>query len=358
VYGDVLWPEVSLFYKEPSEELRNRCIEFHAASALQRCDINLLKLNYEFDQLKESRYFADVKFSDKNTDFAIAITQASFLDESAGGLVNAAVTGATLLLVPLTQQYDVAVEVAILWRGNVIREMEYDLVYAQTTSLYENPEQEKIELAGQITARIIEDIKSNDVLSGQYLATTLESSDYTKDLVVPDQAGEYIRTGEMSLGGPFDGVAFSYARPDFLFDEYVVSIYPIRATSWIDYIEVLSGEMELVRADFKAALAAGEWRVANFEEQEEWLVKAATGGSAGLMQTVHLVDLNGESYTGRIYLLLREDKVVGISNFVPVGYEQPTPNDFLSIFLGGLKLPGESPFMSKMRQQQREYDLR
>ena len=259
---------------------------------------------------------------------------------------------------PLTQQYDVAVEVAILWRGNVIREMEYDLVYAQTTSLYENPEQEKIELAGQITARIIEDIKSNDVLSGQYLATTLESSDYTKDLVVPDQAGEYIRTGEMSLGGPFDGVAFSYARPDFLFDEYVVSIYPIRATSWIDYIEVLSGEMELVRADFKAALAAGEWRVANFEEQEEWLVKAATGGSAGLMQTVHLVDLNGESYTGRIYLLLREDKVVGISNFVPVGYEQPAPNDFLSVFLGGLKLPGESPFMAKMRQQQREYDLR
>ena len=358
VYGDVLWPEVSLFYKEPSEALRNRCIEFDTASLMQHCSLRLLTLDYELEQLRDSNYFADVKFSDSNLDFAIAITQASFLSESASGVVNAAVSGATLLLVPFTQEYDVIVEVAILWRGHVIREMEYALTYAPTTALYENPEQEKIELAGQITARIIEDIKSNNVLSGQYLADALQASDYTHDLSTPERAGEYVRTGETAQGTPFDGVVLSYARPEFQFDEYVVSIYPIRATSWIDYAAVLSGEMELIRTDFETALKAGEWRDLRFGDQQELLVKSPGGGNVGIVQTVNLVDLNGEPFIGRIYLLVKEDKIVALSNFVPTAYEQPDAELFLSTFLGDMQVPGESPFMAALRQQQREYDRR
>ncbi|MCB1704133.1 MAG: hypothetical protein KDI17_04675 [Halioglobus sp.] len=358
VYGDVLWPEVSLFYKEPSDALRERCIEFDQASLLQHCDLRLLTLDYELEQLRESNYFAAVKFADSNVDFAIAITQASFLDESAGGIANAALSGATLLLVPFTQEYDIVVEVLILWRGHVIRETSYEFTFAPTTALYTNPEQEKIELAGKITASIIEDIKNNDVLSGQYLADALGASDYTNELVVPERAGEYLRMGETAQGTPFDGVAFSYARPEFQFDEYAVSIYPIRATSWIDYAAVLSEEMKLIRADFETALKAGEWRDVRFAEQREVLVESPRGGSAGIVQTVDLVDLNGDPYIGRIYLMVKEDKIVALSNFVPVTYEQPDSQVFLSTFLGGLVVPVESPFMAKLRQQQREYDRR
>ncbi len=358
VYGDVLWPEVSLFYKEPSDQLRSRCTEFNKYSVLQHCDMTLLKLDYELEQFQKSNYFADVKFSDRDIDFAIAITQANFLDESAGGIANAALTGATLLLVPFTQHHDVVVEVAIFWRGNVIRQMEYELTYAQTISLYENPEQAKIELAGEIAARIIEDIKRDDVFTGQYLAKTLDASDYTDELVAPDRVGEYLKSGETALGDPFEGAAFSYARPEFQFDEYVVSIYPIRATSWIDYAAVLAAEMALIRADFDAALKAGEWRAVTFGDQQELLVKTPGGGNVGIMQTVNLVDINGEPFIGRIYLLIEEDKIIGVSNFVPAAYAQPDPQEFLSSFFPALQVPAESIYMAKKRQQQREYDLR
>lgn len=166
------------------------------------------------------------------------------------------------------------------------------------------------------------------MLSGQYLAGALEASDYTHGLATPGRAGEYIRTGETAHGSPFDGVAFSYARPEFQFDEYVVSIYPIRATSWIDYAAVLAGEMQLIRADFEAALDAGDWRDVRFGDQQQLLVNSPGGGSVGILQPVNLVDLNGEPFIVRIYLIIREDKVVALSNFVP----------------------------AKLRQQQREYD--
>ena len=51
----------------------------------------------------------------------------SFFDDSAGGIANALLTGATLLLVLFTKYHDVVVESVIFWRGNVIRPIEYEL---------------------------------------------------------------------------------------------------------------------------------------------------------------------------------------------------------------------------------------
>lgn len=351
VYADVIWPEVSLFYKEPSEELRNRCIEFHNASVLQQCDMSFLKLNYELEQFKNSNYFADVTFADSNSDYVIAFTQAKFLKEDAGDIAKGALAGATLMLVPITQDQDVVVEVAIMWRGIIIREMAYEFAYTPTLSLYTNPEQSKIELAGEIAAKVIEDIKREDVLSGQYMASVLDATDYTKDLVVPERAGEYFRTPETLLGSPLEGAAISYTRPEFLFDEYVVSIYPIRATSWIDYTSVLSAELNLIHDDFATAQSAGEWRSVRFGDQQELLVKAASGGNVGVVQSVDLVDMNGDQFIGQIYLFVKEDKIICLSNFVPVTYAQPSPQVFLSNFFDGLQMPGESAFMAKIRQQ-------
>ena len=348
---DVLWPAVSLFPKAPSGALIERCEAFKKASALNECGLRIRTLDHELAQLQDSGFFAEVRSADESLDYAIAITKTRFSPGSVDDLAKAALAGATLMMLPLTLSGEVVVEVMILWRDIPINQLTYEFPFDASLSLLSNPDQVHIELAGKLSARIIEDARASGVFTGPYLAAALQSTNYAQHLVTPERIGVYQRVRPVQQAGPLEGAWLSYIRPDFQFDEYVISVYPVRSPRWPDVQQYLAGELLAVRNEVQLGYEQSLWKSFLFGQEVVTHIATSAGVYAGLSQAVELQNDRDEAMVGRTAVFILEDKVVRLMNVVPAEYAQPPMEEFLSSFLESVSVPGESAFMHELRRQ-------
>jgi hypothetical protein len=350
---ELLLPQIALFHKRPSEELLAHCKRFDADSMLNTCSLNSIPGDLFVEQLQASEFFGEVAYGKQEFDYSLLLTTAMLNEESVGDISKAALAGATLLVVPVTMEQPVTVELVLLWRGFPVHQMRFDLPLVQTMSLFRDPLQGQRAFAAQVVSRFIEEARAEAIFSPSFLSRKLQSEDYAGTLGHPQQVLDYRVIDTSIPNDPLAGAQLVYQRRLFDFDVFTVSIYPVRRTEWSDAEAVLREEISGLREEFEAGEKEGYWSAVRIGELEALQLQIGAVAAPGLRQSVFATDDGATPQILRTWLLLHEDKFVRVVNVVPQVYQGPPREEVVQALLAGITVPGESPFMARVRDNLR-----
>jgi len=350
---ELLLPQIALFHKRPSEELLARCRSFDADSVLNTCALNSIPGEVFVEQLRASEFFGEVAYGKQEVDYSLLLTTAMLNEESVADISKAALAGATLLVVPVTMEKAVSVELVLLWRGFPLHQMRFDIPLVLTMSLFRDPLAGQRAFAAEVVSRFIAEARASAIFSPSFLSQKLQSEDYAGTLGHPPQLLDYRVIATSIPNDPLAGAQLVYQRRLFDFDVFTISIYPVRRTDWSDVDAVLREEVAGLREEFESGAQEGDWSDLRFEELEALALNIGDAPAKGLQQTIFATDDSDTPQIVRVWLLLHEDKIVRVVNVVPQVYQGPPREEVVQALLGAITVPGESPFMAKVRDNLR-----
>lgn len=248
-----------------------------------------------------------------------------------------------------TQQAELVLEITTSWRKVPID----DLVLRQHTRL-ENTEKAAKSLLAQWALHI----ENNLVLEADKIYQTLGASDYTKELQVPENIGDFQRMQSAVYRDPLMGSVTRYTHPRFDTAVVDISVYPyspfLKASvpdeanqnpHSINDDHWLQLEMENEISQIKALIAQ-----ANIQDFSISSIQASTiviDGQLleGLRLEVLLHTQTDPVYSTQ-YVFQQNDKIIKLTGNLPEYMMSALVNESLP----QIKVPHESSFMRTLRQ--------
>lgn len=346
------YPPISVFYDSPSETLKQQCHAFNQ-KALSYCSENNIESIYFWQDLKTTGMFEDVYYADRDSEFKIAFATVGMHSENAGDITKAALAGATLLLVPMTTEQEIRVEVGIYWRNIKVKQYDYQLPYISTVSLFSNPTDADKNFAQTLVSHVIADIQKDDLFSPSTISTALKATDYNENLVVPDAIGDFQLARQFSYYDPFLGNQTTYVNPDYGNDLIDLFVYPIRKTDFEDTQAVLAFESTNIRKELEIVIKEQKWQDLTFSEaQPVTYVKDGVEYQGIGFDGSYTNELGEETFTS-VYLFALEDKFVKWRASFPAEFIKQQVTELMP----QISVPSESLFMAKLRQNSRKQEM-
>lgn len=342
-----VYPPVSLFITRPTAELNQQCLQFADDSVMQQCQINQFDASLYWQQLHGSGLFEQVMFAREGTDYQVLVSTANMSRETAADITKAAVAGATLLLLPVTNEFSVKAEVTVLWRDLVIKRFSYDVPYTHTMSLFHKPEEGAQHFAQTLMSYFLRDVEQKQIFSGAFLLSTLQDSDYLQQLKAPAQLRDFHLAGQHIYNDPLAGTQLRYTNQNYIDDYIDVFIYPIRRTDWQDSSLVMHDEVQNVRKELEL-----------FYKQQNKIIKLQAPNKISWQHESR--DFDGsyfeltiedvESLPSSTYLFIAGDKFIKLRcTFGAIHAE-----DLVKTLVPEIVVPEESLFMATLRQRFRQ----
>lgn len=346
-------PPISIFYAELGDDLGEECQEFQESSLMNYCRENSFNLNELTEALGASGRFPAVVAGHPDIDYQILVSSAEFQNDDAKSMANAIVSGASLMLVPMTVQTTLKTEFVLMWRGDVIERFSHEMPIDRSASLLTHPKRHEQITAKALSDSLIQSIDENDSMSAAYLFEALDASDYQLDTTLPDQVADFRLTDRHLYRDPFMGTLLNFNHTQFAFDRIDVFIYPIRATHWDNAQELIQLEMANNRAEIEYFEQEGH--IDNVELNEPELRHWTAGGtttSVGFMDGYYLSPQQERLYTST-YVFIKEDKFVKVRASFPKNPEETTvvaPDHFVQALIPSISVPTESTYMARLRK--------
>ncbi|WP_295802424.1 hypothetical protein [uncultured Microbulbifer sp.] len=352
------YPPVSLFYKHPSDSLDSECRAFDGQSLLHHCNSNRFDLHALQQNLEQSGKFQQVSLADNAAQYQV-LTSIAVLDQETGDeLGNAALSGATLMMLPMVTKKTLRAEVVVTWQQLPIKQYNYTIPFEFSASLFNGANSYDKKLTANIGEHLLADLQQENIFSGSYLMAALDASDYEHDLVVPDAVEDYFLDEKYILNNPFHGALLTFQHKQFAFDRAEVFVYPIRNTDWQDAGALSASEAENLRAELNLMLRQGEIQSLDLGAVEPRHWRMDGRNYRGIFYTGTLTDLEGQSGRTATYIFTKEDKFVRVRAVFPTlednSIEAQNPDAFVKALLKNIQPPGESLFMAKLRQKRRQ----
>lgn len=350
------FPAVSVFYKTPSKKLAQECSTFDDSSTTNYCHVNTIQ-KAEFEKkLIESKYFEDVHSHVQDIEYNVLITTAEFKHEGAAELSQAVVAGLTLLMVPTKTTSRVKTEVAVLWRDIPLKLYEYELPLERHVSILSpNAIQAGIQIMeADLATRFLKDAEKDRVFSAAFLNQQLKATDYEKELIHPQQIGDFVFQGQHIYPHPLAGTQLRFRHKLFDFDYIDAFVYPIRETDWSNTEKALASEVENFRKEVELAQREGLTKNVSLGATESISWDWGNNNYKGKKISGTVIGKDNEEYRTFMYLFAKEDKFIKFrASFVKTENE-PNIEEALKQSLAQFNVPKESLFMARLRQHQRE----
>lgn len=354
------FPPLSLFYKHPSEDLNSECEKFRAQSVLHHCNDNQFDLRSLQKALSESAKFQQVALASDDSEYQALVSIAVLDQESGSELGNAALSGATLMMLPMVMEKTIRAEVVITWHEVAIKKYDYSIPFRFSSSLFTLNNDYDTSLTALVAEQLLADLEQENVFSGAFLMSALEASDYENDLTVPEAVADYLLDDRYIFNNPFHGAALTFQHREFAFDRAEVFVYPIRNTDWQDRAAISASEAQNLRNELDLMQRQGQIKKLNLGAVVplHWTV----GGDSynGVFYDGLLTDLENKQGHTATYIFTKGDKFVRVRAVFPMeegSAAVKNPDDFVKALLGDLQPPQESLFMAKLRQRRRQADM-
>ncbi|WP_299491902.1 hypothetical protein [uncultured Shewanella sp.] len=344
------YPPISVFYAEPSHVLKEECLAFENESMFQYCRENQIGSDRYWQALKQMQLFEDVGFSDKDNAFYLTFSTVSLMSDNAADMVKAALSGASLMLLPMQHEHQVKAEVSLYFYDRKIKQYTYQLPYVTTMSLFNNVHEAKQNFTQALVSHLIADLQKDEVFSSKTIAAALQSTDYNQDLSVPKQVGDFSLAKQFSYYDPFLGHQSTYVHPDFSDDYIDLFVYPIRYAEIEDTQTILQVESHAIQQEISAIATKSEWRDLVFSTLKS--VSYSKNGTRfhGVGFDIEYTNTLGEQKFSGLYLFQLEDKLIKWRTSFPAKLIEQA----MLFQMWDIKAPKESLFMATFRQQWRK----
>ncbi|WP_435276320.1 hypothetical protein ACMAZF_04765 [Psychrobium sp. nBUS_13] len=344
---DFQLPPIAVFANQLSKDLQKNCQAFADESALNYCRINQVDTSHYTTQFTDSKLFSQVHEANDSIEYSIAIATASLDNESAGEISQAALSGLSLLLIPMTNEMNVQAQVSIYWRNLKIKQYDYDLPYVSQQSLFTDPKEANTQFSKSLVSHIIKDLQQDNTLSNRYLTQVLKSSNYEEDLTVPQKIAGFDFMGQYIYNDPLLGSVSTYANKDYHSDKIDLYVYPIRKVNFDGESDLLAQESKNIENEFNSVAKQLEWTDVSFTAPKALTVTHEQQKISGLYFQGEYQQKLGEKGFTSIYLFKLKDKFVKFRATFPEQFiTQPISEVFSKI-----RVPDESNFMKDLRAQ-------
>lgn len=342
-------PAVSVFFQRPSGEFLSQCREFEQRSVVHHCRFTSPPLEKLRASLDAQGVFAEVRRADDDVPFRLSFSIADFNEETAGEIGNAALSGATLLVLPMRQTKEVRIEARLYWFTQLLSTFELAVEDERSVSLFSLGKDFDTPLANQIAAKVAGVIQAHpELFTAQFLSRKLGATDYSHELKMPQTVGAFQVVGSRQFHHPFLGVQFHYLRPAQFEDAADVFVYPIRQILWQNSAVAIKAELETIREEIGRLLAAEDFLQPKFSEPQ---VVEGLNTSAAVRFHVDYADALDNHFRSRVVLAIRGDKFVKIRHTgLASDPAAALVADFSRQLLESIEVPGESPFMAEVRR--------
>lgn len=349
---ELIYPGISLFYKTPSDDLKRNCSQFDQKSVLHHCTLNQFEHDSLIQQFKNTNLFHQVQSYSEDTDYQFYITTASYNHEGADELSQAALAGATLLLVPIKVSGNITTEITVAWKGQLLKTYTYDLPFSDSASLFSPAGKGKDKFAETLVSYFLKEAQEDQIFSPEFVARKLGASDYGTNLEYPPEIADFQFKSMSSFHHPLDGVQLHYSGKLFKFDEVTIHIYPIRSPEWKDSEKQLTQEANNFLKDVEISVLEGINKSAEFQEPI-----SIANTTTGLKITGTITNQAGEKLASSAYFFTQNDKIIKIVSHIIVTENLPDLDAFATTAIATIKTPEESLFMAKLRQHYRKNEF-
>ncbi len=351
------YPGISLFYKHLSDDLEQECAEFQSRSMLHHCSEGEFHLSNLQQALTQSGAFQQVTIAGDHNEFQVMVSTVVLDQESGSEIGNAALSGATLMLVPIKIEKTIRAEVVITWQNLPIKRYDYTLPFNYSASLLTPTFNYRKELSQRIAAQLLGDLQQENAFAGAQVMAALEASDYGDDLGIGDSVGGYFFDEKHIFSNPFHGAVLSFIHRQFAFDHAEVFVYPVRNTDWHEAAALTQSEAENVRTELSLMQRQGNLNALELDDPTplQWIVDGQRYD--GTFYSGHLIDNEGREARTATYIFIKGDKFVRTQAVFPLvegSAKVNNPDDFARSLLQQLEPPTESPFMARLRRERRQ----
>lgn len=341
-----VYPPIGFFISHPSAELNQQCLQFADDSLMQHCHINQFNASLYWQQLHESGLFENVRFATAGSDYQVLISTANMSRETAADITKAALAGATLLLVPVSNEFTIKAEVTVLWRDVVLKRFDYDVPFSHTMSLFHKPEDGARNFAQTLISYFLRDAEQQQIFSGAFLLAALQDSDYIQQLKAPQQLLDFHLAGQHIFNDPLAGTQLRYTNADYIDDYIDVFVYPIRRTNWQDQSAVLQEELDNTRKEIELFYRQQNRKLTlHAVNTISWLHHQQQFSGGYFEASIEDTELQPSS----TYLFIAGDKFIKLRCTFGASHAEVLVKNLLP----GLTVPDESLFMAKLRQRYR-----
>ncbi|BFM10671.1 hypothetical protein R50072_08240 [Simiduia litorea] len=351
--GQPKFPALQVVNEHPSMAMYQACEAFDTESLMHHCRSNRIgatDMQLAFQKSQRFELHQDTRYS---PDYTLHVATAQYLEENIEGLGNAVVSGLSLMLIPMHQAFVLKAEATLRWRGIPLELITIETPFTQSLTLVNNTTDPHSQMAEAISAALLEQLEAKDAFSVQFLAQRIGTSDYDNALIVPSQVGNYQLDQRAWHRHPLQGALVTYIDKDFQFDQFSLAIYPIKSTDWQHVKATLDKEANSLQKDM--SLEARQQNVELRFSDIKRLVWPVNGKALDVyhMSAAHQTEA-GEPLQTRIYLFLKEDKVV-VSSSTLAGENAPIQafEAATQQLARDIQVPAESLFMAKLRKHWR-----
>lgn len=347
-------PPISIWYKKHSPDFIADCRTFDSQSLLHHCHTDYVNLSSLAAQLKNSALFEDVFYGSEEIDYRLHVSSARYDFESPEELGQAAIAGASLLLIPIKLENDIKINATLTWKGFEVKNYDLTIPYEITLSLFHAHEIFEDELATLIASNLIKWLQDTNALSTKTLTAALDSSDYDKGAIYPSNIGNFQYDDTYTYHHPFLGAQTRYLHHQFQFDYIDVFAYPILEWNWEDSKTVLIAEMEKTKQGIETNKKNSGINALTFKPIN-WLTTEIS--NEVIQQQATFSNEANEKFQTTTLIYLKEDKYIKVRATLPLNeYSQSELKEFISKLQEGIVIPKESPFMSKLRKSWQDED--
>lgn len=343
------FPPIAVFRMQPSAEFHEQCEAFNRESALQHCRMNPLGLQYYQAELQKSDLFHGVGYADRQMPYRLAIAAALYNRETAGEIAGAAVSGLTLMLMPMKSELVLEVQASLNWYDHTLKEYRYQLPYTQFVGLLNGSASQEQEAAQSIVSHLLADFQRDQVFEAAYLYQVLEAENYLADMHLPQEAADFLLDETALFHHPLFGAQTRYLHSSFQFDMIDVFVYPIGTWEWRDLDAVFQREADKVRREIEESAETQNWSNLEFETPRR--LQWNTAGGPVVYFSGTFTDEEQQPYTTHTLIASQKDKFIKLrGTFADTGGTEQRLEPFARALLPQVQVPDESVFMARARQ--------
>lgn len=351
--GGASLPPVTVFYRRASTDFQQACDTFDQQSITHHCQSNEMTLEQLQAALVATGRFADVLRADDDVPFRLSFALLDYDHENAAEIGSAALSGATLLVLPMHISRELKVEASLSWFGQLLKTYTFSIDDERWVSLFTLQKDYQPLLASAIADELTQRLLAEpEVFSAEHLARVLGSTDYPGELTMPTEVAGFSMAASRQFHHPFLGMQFRYLRLAEFEDFADVFVYPIRQADLGNRVAIFAQETQNIEQEIVDLLAAEDFLAPEFSDVLPF--ETATGDAA-VSFSVDYSDVLDNHYRSRIYLAIKQDKFVKVRHTgLDSDPAQDRMNAFTQALLGAVQIPAESRFMAAVRANWRK----
>jgi len=319
-------PAVSLFRLKAPAQFSASCNDYQARSPSHRCELQTLAYDRLQQALAATGQFEAVALADDDNAYSLVLASAARRQ-----------TGAATLTMEVVAD--------VYWFDQKLQRFSYQLAIPaagnpQPAGLYDS-----------VAAHLVRDLQNNATLSKETLHRALQSSRYQHELKAAPLIGAFAYRGMQVLHNPAYGASMRYEHTEYNGAYLDVFVYPILDWRFTEP-ERLNEEVQALRRDLNNLDEQGLWQALRLNDTREL---------PGTDSASRIVSFDGEyrSNEGQLlattaHLYRQGDKFVKIrASFPKYAPVRSTVEAFVRALPDSLEVPGESPFMARLREDWR-----